>query len=119
MTLAPLLRSRTEAALIRWPAAEFPLTHPAIDLATVTLAAIAFTLPITAINFHRISLVAPVANLFAVPAFIAVAITSAVTAITVTLLPPASDYLGWIAWPPAAYMVTTVRLFADIPLASV
>ena len=119
MTLAPLLRSRTETALSRWPASEFPLTHPAIDLATVTLAAIAFTLPITAVNFHRISLVAPVANLFAVPAFILVAITSAVTAITVTVLPPASDYLGWIAWPPAAYMVATVRLFADIPLASV
>ena len=120
ITLAPLLRARADAALASWPAAaEFPLTRPAVELAAVTTAAIAFTLPITAVNFHRLSLVAPVANLFAVPAFLLVAITSAVTAVAGTLLPAAADYLGWLAWPPAAYMVTTVRLFADIPLASI
>ena len=117
---APLLRDRIEAALGPWAAvAEFPLTRPAVELAAVTLAAIAFTLPITAVNFHRISLVAPLANLLAVPAFIAVALTSAVTAVAGMALPAAAaDLLGWLAWPPAAYMVAAVRLFADIPLAS-
>jgi competence protein ComEC len=119
ITMAPLLRSHIAAAISRRPFAEFPLTQPVTELAAITVAAIAFTLPITAVNFHRISLVAPAANLFAVPAFIAVAITSAVTAIATTLLPAAADYLGWITWPPTAYMVTVVRLFADIPLASI
>ncbi len=76
-------------------------------------------LPITAVNFHRLSLVAPVANLFAVPAFILVALTAAPTAVAAALLPAAGDYLAWLAWPPAAYMVTAVRLFAGIPLASI
>jgi len=117
---APLLRDWLEAALSRWPAAvEFPLTRPTIEMAAVTLAAIAFTLPITAVNFHRVSLVAPLANLFVVPAFILVAATSAITATAGVILSAAGDYLGWLAWPPAAYMVTAVRLFADIPLASI
>jgi len=116
---APLLHDRIEAALSLSTVAEFPLTRPAIDLAAVTLAAIAFTLPITAVNFHRISLVAPLANLLVVPAFIAVALTSAVTAVARIALPAAADLLDWLAWPPAAYMVTAVRLFADVPLAAV
>ncbi|MGH2406385.1 MAG: ComEC/Rec2 family competence protein, partial [bacterium] len=55
---------------------DFPLTRMFVDVATMTLAATAFTLPILAINFHQVSLAAPIANLFAVPAFIAVAATS-------------------------------------------
>jgi predicted membrane metal-binding protein len=34
---------------------------------TMTLASIAFTLPIAAINFQQVSLAAPFANLLAVP----------------------------------------------------
>jgi competence protein ComEC len=73
MTLGSLLITRAQALAQRWPAVSaFPLTRPAIELAAVTLAAIAFTLPITAVNFQRVSLVAPLANLLAVPAFLLV-----------------------------------------------
>ena len=119
MTLAPLLRERAQTLTQRWPAtAAFPLTRPAIELAAVTVAAIAFTLPITAVNFQRVSLVAPVANLLAVPAFLLVALTAALAAAVGALLPSAAGVLGWLAWPPAAYMVAVVRLAADVPLAS-
>ncbi len=119
IAMAPLLRERAQAALARWPAAaDFPLTRPAVEMLAVTLAAIAFTLPITAVNFHRVSLVAPLANLFAVPAFLAVALTATPTAVIGAVFPAAAGYLAWLAWPPAAYMVAAVRLFADIPLAS-
>lgn len=119
MVMSPLLAARARALTQRWPSIdEFPLTRPAIEMASVTLAAIAFTLPITAINFQRLSLVAPLANLLAVPAFLLVALTAAVTATVGALLPAAAGALGWLAWPPAAYMVAVVRLAADAPLAS-
>jgi competence protein ComEC len=119
MVLGSLLVARGQAATQRWPAvAAFPLTRPAIELAAVTVAAIAFTLPITAVNFQRVSLVAPLANLLAVPAFLAVALTAAITAAVGIMLPATAGVLGWLAWPPAAYMVAVVRLMADVPLAS-
>jgi len=99
--------------------AEFPLTRAVIDVATMTLAATVFTLPILAISFHRVSLAAPPANLFAVPAFVAVAATSGFVALAGLGLPGDAAYLSWLAWPPAAYMIAVVRLFADLPVASV
>jgi competence protein ComEC len=59
-----------------------------------------------------------VANLLAVPAFLLVALTATVTAAAGVILPAAASVLGWLAWPPAAYMVAVVRLMADVPLAS-
>ncbi|MEX0800218.1 MAG: DNA internalization-related competence protein ComEC/Rec2 [Dehalococcoidia bacterium] len=120
MTLAPLLAERLYGWASRWPdLAAFPLTRPAAELAAVTVAAIAFTLPITAITFERVSLVAPLANLLAVPAFLAVAATAAVTAVAGLAFAPAAGALGWLAWLPAAYMIAVVDLAADLPLASV
>ncbi|MDP2674793.1 MAG: ComEC/Rec2 family competence protein [Dehalococcoidia bacterium] len=120
MTLAPQLATQAERLVRRWPGIDrFPLTRPAVELAAVTLAAVAFTLPITAVNFRAVSLVAPLANVLAVPAFLAVAVTGAITAAAGALVPAAAQPLGLLAWPPAAYMVTVVRMAADIPLASV
>ncbi len=120
ITLAPLLHDRTLTAVERWPSlSALALTRPAVEMLAVTLAAIAFTLPITAVNFHRVSLVAPVANLFAVPAFLAVALTAAPAALAGAVFEPAADVLAWLAWPPAAYMITAVRLSADLPFASI
>ncbi len=114
MALAPPLGVWLERA-----AGAFPLARPAFELLSVTTAAIAFTLPITAVNFHRISVVAPLANLLAVPAFVAVAITAAIAAAADLLVPSLSSILAWLAWPPAAYMVTAVRFCSDLPLASI
>ena len=120
MTLAPQLATQAERLARRWPGIDrFPLTRPAVELAAVTLAAVAFTLPITAVNFHAVSLVAPLANVLAVPAFLAVAVTGAITAAVGALVPAAAQPLGLLAWPPAAYMAAVVGMAADIPLASV
>src|SRR5437870_6465206 len=90
-----------------------------LEVAAMTLAATAFTLPIIAINFHRVSLAAPFANLFAVPAFVVVAITSGLAAVAALVLPGDAAFVGWLAWPPAAYLITVIRLFAGLPVASV
>lgn len=113
-TLAGPLRDHLDAFAAHWPAlAGFPLTRPASELATVTLSAIVFTLPITALTFGQISLIAPIANLFVVPAFLAVAATSAVAAVLgLAGLDTAATY---IAYPAAEYMMRSVALFAGVP----
>src|SRR5438552_15537641 len=90
-----------------------------LDVATTTLSATIFTMPIIAINFHRVSLAAPFANVFAVPAFVAVAMTSALAVAAALALPGDAAFLSWLAWPPAAYLIAVIRLFAGLPLASV
>ena len=120
MTLAPQLLTQAERLARRRPGIDgFPLTRPALALSAVTLAAVAFTLPITAVNFHTVSLVAPLANVLAVPAFLAVAVTGAITATAGALAPAAAQPLGLLAWAPAAYMTAAVGMAADMPLASV
>ena len=113
------LAAAFERLASRIPAiSDFPLTPMFLDVATMTLAATAFTLPILAINFQRVSLAAPIANLFAVPAFVAVAATSGVAAVTGLILPGDAGFMAWVAWPPAAYMIAVIRLFAGLPVAS-
>lgn len=118
--MATTVREHVDAYTNRWPAvAGFRLKRPAVELATVTATAIAFTLPITTINFQRVSLSVPVANLFAVPAFVAVALTAALAAAAHLVLPASDIVTTSIAWPPAAYTITVVQMFARIPVVSV
>ncbi|HXG36616.1 MAG TPA: ComEC/Rec2 family competence protein, partial [Dehalococcoidia bacterium] len=119
MTLAPILSAQAEAWLSERPEiAAFPLTRPVVETSAITLAAIALTLPIVAINFGTISLIAPLANLFAIPAFLAVAVSSAIAAALASVVPGLAPYLVWLAWPPAAYMTGVVKLFSSLPFAS-
>jgi competence protein ComEC len=88
------------------------------EVLTMTLASLAFTMPISAINFQQVSLAAPFANLLAVPAFLAVAATSGLAAVLALIIPGDAAWLSVIAWPPAAYMIAVIRLFAGLPAAS-
>src|ERR1700693_669823 len=109
-----------KAAANRRPAiGGVPLTRPAIEMMSVTLAAIAFTMPITAVNFGQISLAAPLANLFVVPAFLLVGVTSGIAAGLDVAAPGMAGLWAWIAWPPAEYMLGAIRAFAGAPGASV
>jgi competence protein ComEC len=110
-----------EAALAWWSSGR-ELAGPlraVIELLAVTVTAIAFTLPITAVNFHRISLIAIPANLLTVPAFPLIMATSALTAAGGMLAAPVGTFLGWITYAPVAYMVAVVRLLANLPFAAV
>ncbi|MEO8458329.1 MAG: ComEC/Rec2 family competence protein [Chloroflexota bacterium] len=96
----------------------FPLTAPAIEGFAVTVAAVLFTLPITALKFGQISIVAPIANMFVVPAFLAVGLTAGVAAAIDLIAPGLAPIGSWIAWPAAEYMIEAIRLFASVPGAS-
>jgi competence protein ComEC len=118
--LSSPITATIENLLSRAPAISgFALTRSLVDVAAMSVAATAFTLPIIAINFERVSLVAPIANLLAVPAFIAVAGSSALTIVVASVVPGDASFMAWVAWPPAAYMISVIRLLAGLPMASV
>ena len=115
---APLERIMRKAVK-RWPSVEsFPGTRAAILLVAMTLASMAFTVPITLLNFQQVSIVAPLANLLAVPAFVAVLGTAAVVAVAGLVSEPLGDIAAFAAWPPAAYMLFVIDAFASIPKAA-
>jgi len=117
---APAVRARMEEALARW-SSDHELAGPlrsVIELLAVTVAAVAFTLPITAVNFHRISLIAIPANLLTVPAFPLIMIASALTAVGGMIAAPIGTFLGLLTYIPVTYLVHVVRLLADLPFAA-
>lgn len=110
-----------EARLRRWPA----LVREPVAL---TMAAQLTTLPVILLNFERLSLVAPLANVLVVPLVPIVMLVAAIAALTGVVLPilplaPLADLLGWAAggtaWLYLRLMIGIGQLTAAIPFASV
>jgi competence protein ComEC len=118
--LASPLRDLFTTTASRWASTgEAHLAAPLAETVAVTLSAIVFTLPVMAINFDRISVVAPVANLFVVPAFVVVAFTSGIATAIGAIPGVDAHFMVWFAWPPAAYMTHVIAVFAAIPGATI
>jgi competence protein ComEC len=121
IVFAPGLRSHLERALMPGDGDD-SLPGPvraAVELLAVTLSAVAFTLPIVAVDFGRISLVALPANLLTVPTFPLIMITAALTAVGGMVSSTVGAFLGWLTWPAVAYLRAVVEAMADIPSAAV
>jgi competence protein ComEC len=118
---APALRARLEALLLPVGSDDaLPgLLRGAVELVAVSMAAIAFTLPIVAVHFGRLSLVALPANLLTVPAFPLIMITSALTAVGGMISSSVGTFCGWLTWPAVAYLRAVVEAAADVPSAAV
>jgi competence protein ComEC len=110
-----------EARLARWPA----LVREPVAL---TLAAQLTTLPVILLNFERLSLVAPLANVAVVPLVPLVMLCSAVAAVIGAVdgaahLPLIGDVLGWAAggaaWLYLRLMILTGMAAAAVPFASI
>ncbi len=120
--LTPLLQERT-LQLLRFLGLPDPsrggLADVLFETATITAAAVISTLPLMALHFQRLSLVALPANLLVVPAFPFIMLTSAAVAIAGLFSSALATALGWVAWLGLSYMIEAVRLFAGVPFASV
>ena len=84
-----------------------------------TLAAQLTTLPLSAYYFHRIPLVALIANPVILPAQPAVMILGGVSAMAGSIWLPLGRPLAWLTWPFVAFTVRAVEFFADWPLAGI
>lgn len=99
----------TRALRVAGPVAEYGL---------FTFAAQVTTLPLTAVYFHRLSLVSWIANPCVLPAQPAGMILGGLAALVGSLWLPAARPLAWIAWPLVAYSNRAVEWFAQWPAAS-
>ncbi|MFH1485353.1 MAG: ComEC/Rec2 family competence protein, partial [Chloroflexota bacterium] len=89
-----------------------------VDSLAVTLGTTLATMPIIAANFQRIPLLAPLANLMALPALPPIIVTNAFAASAGLVYPPLGQLLGWLAWPFLTYLIAVAESFSSLPLAS-
>ena len=82
-----------------------------------TIAAVAATWPITAMNFHAFSLVSAPATVFAMPSFPGIMITSMITSLAGIIWQPLGIVLGWADWLLLSYFLLVVQVFSAIPVA--
>lgn len=85
----------------------------------MTLSAQAFTLPIILYNFHRVSLVAPLANLLTGWAVQLIMALGLLTAVIGWIFLPLAVIPAWIVWIPLTYFIMVVEFLAKIPGASI
>jgi competence protein ComEC len=84
-----------------------------------TLAAQVTTLPLSALYFQRISLVALIANPIILPAQPAVMILGGLSVLAGSLWLPLGHALAWITWPFIAFTIRCVEFFSRWPLAAI
>ena len=85
------------------------------ELLAVTLAAQIVTLPIVAVTFHVVSLVAPLANLLTVPLLGALLVLGALLCAIGILSPLLLQRCGELAWPLVHYVAVVIPWCAHIP----
>ncbi len=90
-----------------------------IETGVVTVTAVAATLPLIALHFGRISLVALPANLLVVPAFPLIFLGSLATAILGSIDAGLGTGAGWVlSWLPLSWFVEVAERLAALPFAS-
>jgi competence protein ComEC len=95
------------------------LSATLLEASAVTVAAIVATLPIMALHFERVSLVALFTNLLLVPAFPVILASTALTAITGAVWQPLGDATAWLSWAMLTYLIEVARFFEALPIAAV
>ena len=122
IVLVPLMRGRIEEASQRVPWLPEPprrgIASGLYEIAVVTTAASVATLPLIALHFQRISLVALPANLLVLPAFPYILLSSTFVAVLGLVSAPLAHLAGYFAWLGLSYMIAMVRLLAAVPFAS-
>jgi len=84
----------------------------------MTLSAQIFTMPIIVYNFHRISLIGPVANLAIGWVVQPIMILGFIVAIVGWVWLPLGYIPAWIVWVPLTYFINVIEVLATIPGAS-
>ena len=122
IVLVPLMRERIDAASERVTWLPEPprrgVASALYEIAIVTAAASVVTLPLIALHFQRISLVALPANLLVLPAFPYILLSSTFVAVTGLASSTLAHVAGYCAWLGLSYMIAMVRLMAAVPFAS-
>jgi competence protein ComEC len=101
------------------PIERLPLGHILTENFAVTLAAQIATLPILALNFHLLSLIAPLTNVLTVPLLGTLILLGVLICATGLLFLPLALLIGWVALPLLNYVAWIVQWCANLPYASI
>lgn len=85
----------------------------------LTLSAQLFTLPVILYNFHRISLIAPLANILIEWSIQPIMVLGFATGLFAWIWKPLGVIPAWLTWVPLSYLITIVEILAKLPGASV
>ncbi len=100
-----------------YPLERLPFGQQLTEICAVTLAAQTATLPLLAVDFHEISLIAPITNLLTVPLLGFLLMLGTLICIVGLLSMPLATALGLVAWPFLFYMQTAVSWCYTVPFA--
>ena len=90
-----------------------------IEATAITLAATFATLPLLWVNFGRVSLVSPVANVIVTPAVLVALPLAMATAVAGAISAPFGWLIGLVTYYPVAFIILVARGLASFPGASV
>ena len=85
----------------------------------MTLSAQIFTLPIIFYNFHRISLIAPLANLLTGWVIQPIMVFGLLTSVIGWVYLPLAIIPSWVVWIPLAYFILIIEWLAKVPGGSI
>jgi competence protein ComEC len=86
---------------------------------TNTMSAIIFTMPLVLFSFQRISLIAPIVNLFVLPFVPIVMFVGFIQLVFSMVNLFAGQIVGWFSWLFAKYIIEVIGFFASLPFAAV
>jgi competence protein ComEC len=84
-----------------------------------TLSAQIFTVPIIAVTFHRISLVAPFTNLLTEWVIQPIMILGFLQSLMGYIWLPFGKVIGWVVWVPLEYFIRVIETLSHVPGASI
>jgi competence protein ComEC len=101
------------------PLERLPLGSPISEISAVTLAAQVGTIPIIALTFNQISIIAPVTNILTVPLLEILILVGLLICVTGLFSIPLSIVCGWIVYPVLLYVINAISLSASPHWASI
>ncbi|MBC8098802.1 MAG: ComEC/Rec2 family competence protein [Armatimonadetes bacterium] len=113
------LQTRFDALLTRWYGEVTAVRLSGIlgEPLVVTVAALAFTLPLTVAYFGRVSLLVLPVNLLIVPIQVFILFTGGLATLLAFVVPALAQIAFWICLAPLSWTIEVVRAFARLPLA--
>ena len=111
----------TRYGIERWLRRGWGLVVPAwaFEAVAITLSATVATLPLLCVNFGRVSLVSPIANVIVTPAVLVALPLAMATALAGAISAPLGWLFGLVAYYPVAFTIAVARGLANVPGASI
>ncbi len=101
------------------PVTRLPFGHMLSETVAVTLAVQVATLPIIALDFQQVSLIAPLTNMLTVPLLGTLIMLGVLICGAGLVLPPLATLIGWVALPLLQYVIYSVQWSASLPGSSI